>query len=122
MKAAIVLDPIYPGLEQMADQMPVWAIDSVAHRATAERMWQLQGTSNAFRGITLFKVKDAGDAEDNCINVIGNVDLHHGVYSSGERISMLIVVGALPSNRVIDELKLYDFETFEMTPDGFVAK
>ena len=122
MTVAIVLDPKYSKLEQLAEQMPIWAIDSATHRATAERMWQLRGTADAFQGITLFKVTDEGDTEGNCINIIGSVDLHHGIYSSGSRIAKLRVIGAMPSNRIQEELKAYGFETFEVTPDGFVAQ
>ncbi len=37
MTVAIVLDPAYSGLEVLADQMPIWAVDSVLHIEVAER-------------------------------------------------------------------------------------
>ena len=122
MTVAIVLDPGYPELEQLAEQMPIWAIDNVHHRAVAERRWQLRGCADATQGITIFKVTDERDAEGNCINIIGEVDLHHGIYSSGRPISRLKVVGTRPSNVLREKLGAYGFVTFEPTSDGFVAK
>jgi hypothetical protein len=122
MTVAIVLDPAYSELEQLAEQIPIWAVDSLPHRATAERLWKLRGTANAFRGITLFRVKDERDAEGNCVNVIGDVDLHHGICSSGSKIEILRVIGTTPSDRLREELSIYGFVTLEATSDGFVAR
>ena len=38
MTVAIVLDPAYPELEQLANRMPVWAVDSARHRETTLRL------------------------------------------------------------------------------------
>ncbi|MGD1215034.1 MAG: hypothetical protein ABR861_08610 [Terriglobales bacterium] len=122
MTVAIVLDAAYPELEQLAEQMPVWAVDSAHHRPVAERLWQLRGMADALQGITLFKVSDEGDTEASCINVIGEVDLHHGIYSSGSRVAKLRVIGTVPSNKLQEELGAYGFVNFEPTPDGFVAR
>ena len=122
MTVAIVLDPRYSELERLAEQMPIWAVDSAPHRAVAERLWQLRGGADAFQGITLFKVADEQDAEGNCVNVIGEVDLHHSVYSSGSKIAILRVIGTIPSNRLREELGTYGFVTLEATSEGFVAR
>jgi hypothetical protein len=121
MTVAIVLDPAYPGLEELVEQMPIWAVDSAPHRAIAERLWQVRG-ADAFQGITLFKVADERDPEGNCVNVIGDVDLHHGVYSSGSKIEALKVIGTMPSDRLREELGAYGFVTLEKTLDGFIAR
>lgn len=122
MTVAIVLDPAYSGLELLANQMPIWAVDSAPHREVAERFWQTRGTADAFQGITLFKVSDERDAEGNCANIIGQVDLHHGIYSSGSKVAALKVIGASPSSKLLEELGVYGFANFEPTPDGFVAR
>ena len=121
MTVAIVLDPAYPELEQLVEQMPVWAVDSSLHRAIAERLWQILG-ADAFQGITLFKVTDELDPEGSCVNVVGDVDLHHGVYSSGSTIETLRVIGTMPSDRLREELRAYGFASLEATSDGFVAR
>jgi len=122
MRVAIVLDPAYPELEELAEQMPIWAIDNVHHRAIAERWWKLRGSADATHGITIFKVTDERDAESNCLNIIGEVDLHHGVYSSGMPIATLRVIGAQASKALQEKLEAYGFVTFETTADGFVAQ
>jgi|HubBroStandDraft_6_1064221.scaffolds.fasta_scaffold140986_1 hypothetical protein len=122
MTVAIVLDPGYSGLEQLAEEMPIWAVDTVSHRATAERLWKLRGMADAFQGVTLFKVKDERDAEGNFVNIIAEVDLHHGVYSSGSKVATLRVIGTPPSNRLQEELSTYGFLTLETTSDGFLAR
>ena len=121
MTVAIVLDPAYLELEQLAEQMPIWAVDSALNRGVAERLWLTQGVADAFQGITLFKVSDERDAEVNCANIIGEVDLQHGVYSSGSTIATLKVIGTKPSNKLREELRAYGFEDFEPTLDGFMA-
>jgi hypothetical protein len=118
---AIVLNPAYPDLEQLVGHMPIWAVDSAPHRAIAERLWQVRG-ADAFQGITLFKVPDEKDREGNCINVIGDVDLHHGVYSSGSKIETLRIIGATSSERLREELGAYGFVILEEMPDGFIAR
>jgi hypothetical protein len=102
--------------------MPVWAVDSVSNRAVAERHWQLRGSADAHQGITLFKVDDERDAESNCLRVIDDVDLHHGIYSSGSEVSVLKVIGTQASERVQQDLKAYGFVKFEVTPEGFNAQ
>jgi hypothetical protein len=122
MTVAIVLDPTYSELEQLAERMPTWAVDTPPNRAVAQRLWDLRGGADAFQGITLFKVTDERDAEGNCINVIDQVDLHHGVYSSGSKIATLRVIGTTASDRLREELSAYGFVTLEATSDGFVAR
>lgn len=122
MKVAIVLDPCYPELDKLVDQMPVWAVDSVGNRDTAKRLWELRGSADAHQGITLFTVIDERDAENNFIHIIGQVDLHHGIYSSGSEVSMLRVIGVQPSEAIQQEMNGYGFVTFDTTPDGFLAR
>jgi hypothetical protein len=77
--------------------------------------------ADAVQGITLFKVQDEQDTEGNCINIIGEVDLHHGIYSAGSRVATLRVIGALPSSKLREMLGAYGLITIETTPDGFIA-
>jgi hypothetical protein len=122
MKVAIVLDPAYPDLDQLAEEMPVWAVDSVSNRDTAKRLWEQRGSADAHQGITLFTVTDERDAENNCIGIIGQVDLHHGINSSGSEVSILRVIGVHPSEAIKEEMKAYGFVVFETMPDGFLAR
>jgi hypothetical protein len=122
MKVAIVLDPAYPRLEQLGEQMPVWALDSSLNRSLAERLWRVRGMADATQGITLFKVSDERDCEGNCINILGEVDLHHGVYSSGSKVEEIDVIGATPSAKIREVFGVYGFINFEQTADGFVAR
>jgi hypothetical protein len=121
MKVAIVLDPTYSELNRLVGEMPVWAIDSESNRAAATRLWDVRGSADANQGVTLFNVADEADAENNCIRIIGQVDLHHGVYSSGSEVSMLRVIGTQPSEAIRQEARCYGFEMFQITEDGFIA-
>jgi hypothetical protein len=122
MKVAIVLDPNYPELELLIDAMPIWAVDSVNNRAIAKRFWEMRGSADAYQGMTLFSVADERDAESNCICIIGTVDQHHGIDSSGSEVSMLKVIGVKPSPAIQAEMKAYGFVTFEGTSEGFIAR
>ena len=121
MTLAIVVDPEYSELELLAGQMPVRVVDSPRHRSVADDWWKLRGVSDALHGITLFKVMNENDAQVNCLNIIEQADLHHGVYSSGMPIRKLKVIGAQPSKVLKEKLRTYGFLTFELTRDGFVA-
>jgi len=122
MKVAIVLDPKYPELDQLVNEMPIWAVDSVSNRTTAKRLWEIHGSADAHQGITLFKVADERDAEANCIRIIGQVDLHHGIHSSGSEVSMMRVIGVEPSPAIQKEMKAYGFVMFDATSEGFIAQ
>ena len=119
---AIVVDPAYLCLTELVEQMPVWAIDVPAHRAVAEAEWKSRGPADAWQGITLFKVTDELDRLGNLLDALDQVDLHHGVYSSGSRIEVLKVIGVSASTEVFDELRPYGFIAIDPTADGFLAR
>ena len=121
MTVAIVVDPGYPYLKELSEEMPVWAVNSPANRATAEELWKFAESPNAFRGLTVFDINDTTAAEKNCLNILDMVDLHHGELSSGSKIGALRVVGTKLTDKLREELQTYGFANFQPTKDGFVA-
>jgi hypothetical protein len=121
MIVAIVLDPNYADLELLADSMPVWAVDSSHNRSVAEKMWNSRGGADAFQGITVFKPQHGTNAEANCQEILDQVDLHHGVYSSGQKIQSLHVIGAVPADGLRSELSSIGFSRIKETQNGFIA-
>ena len=121
MIVAIVLDPAFAGLELLAERMPVWAVDAPHNRSVAEKVWHSRGGADAFQGITVFQPQHGTNAEANCLEILDQVDLHHGVHSSGQQIQSLHVVGALPSESLRSELSSLGLSKIEATQDGFTA-
>lgn len=122
MTVAIVLNPHYAELAALVNEVPVWAVDSSSHRPVAERLWRLNGMADSRQGITLFKVADENDPESNCLHIIGEVDMHHGVYSTGSALAAVKVIGASLSSELRAALASYGLVKIEITADGFIAK
>jgi len=121
MTVAIVVDPVYPYLKELSEEMHVWAVDTPANRATTEILWKSAGPYSAYRGLTVFDVNDPAATEKNCLGIIYVVDLHHGELSTGSKIDALQVVGTELTEKLREELQTYGFANFQPTKDGFVA-
>lgn len=57
-KVAIVLDSAFGGrLAEIAAQMPVWIVDTLANRAMAEQHWSRHPGRSQADGVTTFKAE-----------------------------------------------------------------
>ena len=95
---------------------PAWVADTVPNKPVIQRMW-----SQKRDGITSFQIAPTATPEDWLIDILDQVELHHGEYSQSSPYSALQVVGTELSRRLRAELESYGFNRFEHAPDGFLA-
>lgn len=100
---------------------PVWIVDTPVNRAAAERVWSANPNCAHLDGVTTFKIDVSHSAEDNLINELDTIDLHHGIYSANPVSTILEVIGIQPSQRIKDELSQYGFSEFQLRETGFIA-
>lgn len=121
---ALVLDPEFgQKLATLAARVHTWAIDTPTNRAVAERMWKATESEghDIETGVTTFKPQGAG-AEEWCLAVVDQLDVHHNHYSHDPAYSVLEVYGARLSERIREEFGRYGLVHFEETTQGFIAK
>jgi hypothetical protein len=118
----VVLDREYGDrLSSLADNEPVWIVDTPTNRAAAKAVWVSQPHRDHLDGITTFKVSDDCSPENALINELPTIDLHHGVYSANPPYTVIEVVGAQISAEIRNKLSQFGFDQFEPTQQGFRA-
>jgi hypothetical protein len=89
----------------------------------AERIWK-GAASESYdieTGVTTFKPQGVG-AEEWCLAIVDQLDMHHNHYSHDPTYSVLEVYGARLSERIREEFSHYGLVQFEETMQGFIAK
>ena len=118
---AIVVDPEFgERLLSLAEETPVWIADTPANRSVAEALWSSTGAGVA-RNVTTFKVDPGKTGEDWCLNILSQVDLHHGHYSQSSAYSALDVIGAHLTPELRDALAEYGLTSCAERSGGFRA-
>ena len=109
-------------LLSLRGRMHVWAVDSPAHRAAAERVWAGDPAHGTNRGITLFGWSPGGDLEGICRRVLVEIELHHGEYSQSPPYQAVEVLGCPLSDRLRSEFEEFGFSEFTSITEGFRAE
>lgn len=118
----VVLDREYGERLQGLDRSgPVWIVDTPPNRKAAEKIWTAQPDLDHLDGVTTFKIEINDSLEDNLIQELDTIDLHHGVHSSDQPYTILEIVGTQPTERIKGELSRHGFREFQATKQGFVA-
>jgi hypothetical protein len=102
--------------------MAVWVADTRANRIAGKSLSKRTsvGSSHAKRGaITTFRVRMGDPPSAWAINVLGDLDLHHGEYSHTPRYSALEVIGAEATSDLRDALREYGLTELESRDGGF---
>jgi len=118
----VVLDRDYgQRLDELAQNGPVWIVDTPANRAVAQQIWAAVPNRSHLEGVTTFKSPEGGSSEDILINELDTIDLHHGTYSANPPYTVVEVIGAGISDKVKESFAEFGFDQFEGTPQGFRA-
>lgn len=121
-RVSVVLDREYgERLAELNRSGPVWIVDTPFNRIAAEKIWTAKPNLDHWDGVTTFKIDINDSPEDNLIDELDMIDLHHGVHSSESAYTILEIVGTRPTERIKDELSQYGFQEFQATEGGFVA-
>jgi len=94
-RVGIVTDPDFgERILPLAIRLHVWAVDSLANRAAAERLWTQQPRHDVERGATVFRFDAAEPPDQRVIRILNTVLEHHGEYSHDPPVSVLEIFGA----------------------------
>jgi hypothetical protein len=78
-RVAIVVELDFSGaLEQLAERMHVWVVDTPPNRAIAEKVWG-RGSGDRTHGITTFDIDATAAPEMWVVEFLNTVDEHHGL-------------------------------------------
>jgi hypothetical protein len=125
---AIVLDPTFgERLTSLVALAPIWIVGSDINRATYERLWRSHkhtghGEKDAITG---FGVKDENNRIKGLLDILPDVEIHHGRAENNELVFpsgfVLKVIGVPLSADITKALQGYGFTSFVEEPDGFQA-
>lgn len=113
MKVVVILDPIYPHLESLCAQTPVWAVETSGHRELAKMIWARRNPGDSLPDLTLFH--DQGDPEANCLDILDTIQEHH------PEMDAIEVIGTVPSGKIREVLHELGYGSIEEFKDGFSA-
>jgi hypothetical protein len=110
---AIVFDEHYLGFRELAQQMPIWAIDSHDTRALMSTLWSEATSAN--NDLTLFKKTDRMSKESHLLSEIATIETHH------LEVSTLRIIG-VPETQVLREGLAECGYTLENVAGSLLAK
>lgn len=122
-KVAIVLDKSYGSkLLDLSSKVHVWIVDTPENKPWIKQIHSSTKPSLE-SGATSFPCDDNDTPEQQLLDIISDVDLHHGQYSHKPPWSVIEVIGANLSDQVEKEFKeTFGITEFERSPNGFTAK
>jgi hypothetical protein len=96
-------------------------VNTPLNRVVARRLWKERNQKGHLAGITTFNDSRSSSAEDLLVSELDKTDLHHGSHSANPRYTILEVLGAPLSDRVIAELSQYGVDESYPSAAGFRA-
>jgi hypothetical protein len=122
-KVSIIVDPEFGNrLQIVANETPVWIVDSPLNKSAAEDLWKSHRKQSYLDGVTTFHVEPNSTPEKWCANIIGTVDEHHGEYSHDPPYSIVEVIGVKLTTRLRHAFEECGLNEFVETTEGFEAK
>jgi hypothetical protein len=119
---AIVVDPDFGGLAELAARVHVWIWATDANRRAVDTYRRGHSSSGPSleRSVTAFRGQET--PEDSFLGILGTVDLHHGEYSHVPPWDGLEVHGVPVTAPVRAALAEYGVTEFIPNADGFSCR
>jgi hypothetical protein len=118
----VILDPNYgEQLRQVWPGQPVWIAMSSTN-TVVRSLWASHPDGDHLSEITGFRFDADISPENNLLDNLNAIDLHHGAYSSKDPYTVLEVSGARLTIDVRHALSKLGFEKFLENTDGFTAR
>lgn len=120
---AIVLDDNFGAtLQQLAERMPVWIVDSAGNRAAIEGEWMRRRRDGVERELSVFRRIDGLSSADHLVALLRTIDSAHGPAAQEPAFTTLLVFGATPDPQLAAAIRSAGGSAPQETPDGFSAK
>ena len=121
-KVMVVLDAAFgERLHDIWPGQPVWIVLSPTNQPVVHALWKSAPGGDHLKGVTGFDYHDQEAPEGAFLNVLDDIDLHHGPYSSSTSYTTLTVVGARLTPPIRVALVELGFSSFDELADGFTA-
>jgi len=124
----VIVYPDYaPHLKRTSQIAPVWIVSTEANTEACERLWKINPHADHREkgGITSYNVRDSEDRMRSLLEIIPELETHHGEIQAGEFCFpsgfILEVVGLGLTDHVMGALREFGFTSFINTTDGFQA-
>ena len=123
--ALIVKDGFENQIDQIADHMHVWSIQTPGY-TKAMQSWHENSKSNSINfleGCTIFQFNAELTPEEIAINILETIDEHHGEnwteeIGQIEKWSEIHIYGVKPTNTLSDSLREFNITNVELTSYG----
>ena len=116
---AIVLDPLFgEQIARLVAEGPVWATGSIANREAVEKCWKASPEND----VTYWTEPRSGKSEEEWLDILDDIELHHSEDWAGPGIAAIRVFGASATPAAQSALREFGYEVTETTPDGFRAR
>jgi hypothetical protein len=121
-KIIVILMPDFgERLTVLATGVPVWIVDTPINTPVAHRLWKERPGDNHLTGITTFRIDSKDSPEQNFLNNLSTIDLHHGPLSADSPYMQIQVLGTTLTDAVREALADYQFDEFKEIAEGFEA-
>ena len=119
---AIVLDEHFgAALQQLAERMPVWIVDTPGNRAAIEGEWTRRRRDGVERELSVFRLIDGMSPADHLVALLRTIDAAHGPTVQQPAFSTLLVFGAAPDDELAAAIRSAGGMDPKATEDGFTA-
>jgi hypothetical protein len=117
---AIVVTPnIGADLPALADRLQVWLAATPSNRAAADAYRQSHPNYSPEQGVTTFRIASTDLPDAQVLQVLDDVELHHGAHSHIPPWDGLEIYGAEPSTQLRAALAEFGVNTIEPIKGGF---
>jgi hypothetical protein len=121
-RVTIVVVPAFHGpLIELARESDVWIVDTPLNRLMAEKVWQCE-TRDSYRSLTIFQADFSASPEMWVVNILSEIDEHHGLRSEWAPDVELEVRGVGATAEIQATLQEFGPFAIERLNDGFIAR
>jgi hypothetical protein len=121
-KVIVILVPNFgERLSALPAGVPVWIVDTPTNTPVAHRLGKERPNENHLTGITTFRIDPKDSPEQNLLDELSTIDLHHGPLSADPPYMQIQVVGTGLTDAVRQALADYGFDEFKEIAEGFEA-
>lgn len=120
---AIVVDRAFgANLDDLAERMHVWIVDTPENGSAATRVWVRSDDQYSFEsGVTTFKADLNASPEQNAAAILPVVEEHHGVERHAPPCTRIEVFGARLESGMRSVFEAWGYMDVTYRPGGFVA-